>query len=154
MNLSLAERPVCLPVRTTRGPSLARRPSPLRTASSTSCAVPRFQMISAGVLIPWLARLQAGTRLTTNSLPIRFYSRDRRRLEAASGQPAYPPIRGRSKPPFSDSAVKGWRHRPGLDKDRLPKRRRSPMAVTIALVDDDRNILTSVSIALQSEGII
>src|ERR1043165_238867 len=28
------------------------------------------------------------------------------------------------------------------------------MAVTIALVDDDRNILTSVSIALQSEGFI
>jgi two-component system response regulator ChvI len=26
------------------------------------------------------------------------------------------------------------------------------MPVTIALVDDDRNILTSVSIALQSEG--
>ena len=28
------------------------------------------------------------------------------------------------------------------------------MAVTIALVDDDRNILTSVSIALQSEGFV
>src|ERR671915_391869 len=28
------------------------------------------------------------------------------------------------------------------------------MAVTIALVDDDRNILTSVSIALQAEGFV
>ena len=28
------------------------------------------------------------------------------------------------------------------------------MSITIALVDDDRNILTSLSVALQSEGFV
>ena len=54
MNLSLAQRPVCLPVRTTSGPSLASRPSPRRTACSTSGAVVRFQKISAPVAMPWV----------------------------------------------------------------------------------------------------
>ena len=39
VNLSCALRPVCLPVRTTSGPSLASKPSPRRTACSTSGAV-------------------------------------------------------------------------------------------------------------------
>ena len=39
VNLSCALRPVCLPVRTTSGPSLASSPSPRRTACSTSGAV-------------------------------------------------------------------------------------------------------------------
>ena len=39
MNLSFGERPVCLPVRTTSGPSAAIRPSPERMASSYSSAV-------------------------------------------------------------------------------------------------------------------
>ena len=42
MNLSCGERPVCLPVRTTSGPSAAITPSPARTASSYSSAVERF----------------------------------------------------------------------------------------------------------------
>src|SRR6185369_2490349 len=42
MNLSCGERPVCLPVRTTSGPSAAIRPSPARTASSYSSAVGRL----------------------------------------------------------------------------------------------------------------
>src|SRR6186997_219566 len=42
MNLSSGERPVCLPVRTTSGPSAAMRPSPWRMASSYSSAVDRL----------------------------------------------------------------------------------------------------------------
>jgi two-component system response regulator ChvI len=42
--------------------------------------------------------------------------------------------------------VKGWRGHFGSGKSRFD------MSATIALVDDDRNILTSVSIALQAEG--
>src|SRR6187402_3347611 len=42
MNLSCGERPVCLPVRTTSGPSAATTPSPARMASSYSSAVERF----------------------------------------------------------------------------------------------------------------
>ncbi len=42
MNLSSGERPVCLPVRTTSGPSAAITPSPARMASSTSSAVGRL----------------------------------------------------------------------------------------------------------------
>src|SRR4029079_940444 len=41
MNLSCGERPVCLPVRTTSGPSAATTPSPARMASSYSSAVER-----------------------------------------------------------------------------------------------------------------
>src|SRR5215207_8278610 len=44
MNLSWGERPVCLPVRTTSGPSAAIRPSPARTASSYSSAVGRLAL--------------------------------------------------------------------------------------------------------------
>src|SRR4029079_19175628 len=43
MNLSSGERPVCFPVRTTRGPSAAMRPSPWRMASSSSSAVDRLE---------------------------------------------------------------------------------------------------------------
>src|SRR5690349_1109818 len=42
MNLSCGERPVCLPVRTTSGPSAATTPSPARMASSYSSAVERL----------------------------------------------------------------------------------------------------------------
>src|SRR5918993_840956 len=42
MNLSSGERPVCLPVRTTSGPSAAIRPSPSRMAASYRAAVERF----------------------------------------------------------------------------------------------------------------
>src|SRR6478735_5310825 len=42
MNLSSGDRPVCLPVRTTSGPSAAMRPSPWRMASSYSSAVDRL----------------------------------------------------------------------------------------------------------------
>src|SRR5438094_6265116 len=42
MNLSCGERPVCLPVRTTSGPSAAMIPSPERMASSYSSATDRF----------------------------------------------------------------------------------------------------------------
>src|SRR6476659_9740090 len=41
-NLSSGERPVCLPVRTTSGPSAATTPSPARMASSYSSAVERL----------------------------------------------------------------------------------------------------------------
>ena len=47
MNLSLGERPVCLPVRTTSGPSAATRPSPARIASSYSSAIDRFARTDA-----------------------------------------------------------------------------------------------------------
>jgi len=43
-------------------------------------------------------------------------------------------------------SVKGWRGHFGSGKNRFD------MPAVIALVDDDRNILTSVSIALQAEG--
>jgi hypothetical protein len=39
MNLSFGERPVCVPVRTTSGPSAAMTPSPSRIAASYSSAV-------------------------------------------------------------------------------------------------------------------
>ncbi len=42
MNLSSGLRPVCLPVRTTIGPSAAMIPSPARMASSNNSAVERF----------------------------------------------------------------------------------------------------------------
>src|SRR5207237_361797 len=45
MNLSFGERPVCVPVPTTNGPSAAIRPSPSRTAASYSAAVDRFATI-------------------------------------------------------------------------------------------------------------
>ena len=38
--------------------------------------------------------------------------------------------------------------------DASPTHPHRPMTATIALVDDDRNILTSVSIALQTEGFL
>src|SRR3546814_1675033 len=52
MNLSLAERPVCLPVATTSGPSLASLPSPLTRAASKSGAVPKFQCCTASLENP------------------------------------------------------------------------------------------------------
>ena len=57
MNLSSGERPVCLPVRTTSGPSAATRPSPWRMASSYSSAVERFartERPSSGARGRWL----------------------------------------------------------------------------------------------------
>src|SRR3546814_9757009 len=47
VNLSCADRPVCLPVSTTSGPSLANMPSPRFPASSTRGAVARFLCIAA-----------------------------------------------------------------------------------------------------------
>src|SRR2546428_9911489 len=60
MNLSCGERPVCLPVRTTSGPSAAIIPSPALTACSYSSAVERFARIVrpnvvGGVLGDWMA---------------------------------------------------------------------------------------------------
>ena len=52
INLSLAERPVCAPVLTTRGPFLAKMPSSFASAASTSGAVPRLQCNSACVSKP------------------------------------------------------------------------------------------------------
>src|SRR3546814_7463769 len=52
MNLSLAERPVCLPVATTSRPSLASLPSPLTRAASKSGAVPKFQCCTASLANP------------------------------------------------------------------------------------------------------
>ena len=45
MNLSFGDRPVCVPVLTTSGPSAAIMPSPSRTAASYSAAVDRFATI-------------------------------------------------------------------------------------------------------------
>src|SRR3982751_627477 len=45
MNLSFGERPVCVPVRTTSGPSAAISPSPSRIAASYRAAFERFATI-------------------------------------------------------------------------------------------------------------
>ena len=50
--LSFAERPVCVPVLTTSGPSLANMPSELAKAASTNGAVPRLQNSVASVPKP------------------------------------------------------------------------------------------------------
>ena len=50
--LSFAERPVCKPVLTTNGPSLAIIPSLFASAASTSWAVPKLQCSSAPVPKP------------------------------------------------------------------------------------------------------
>ena len=75
MNLSLAERPVCLPVLTTIGPSLASSPSPRETACSTKRAVVRFQWMVAEVSMPWVSSRCAGVR----SLTSRFSLKNQRR---------------------------------------------------------------------------
>src|SRR6185295_19087245 len=59
MNLSWGERPVCLPVRTTSGPSAATRPSPARIASSYSSATERLARTVRPRAWPAAARLVA-----------------------------------------------------------------------------------------------
>src|SRR6185295_5652350 len=59
MNLSWGERPVCLPVRTTSGPSAATRPSPARIASSYSSATDRLARTVRPRAWPAAARLVA-----------------------------------------------------------------------------------------------
>src|SRR5260221_14360576 len=59
-NLSWGERPVCLPVRTTSGPSAATTPSPPRIASSYSSATDRLARTVRPSGLPAEARLVAG----------------------------------------------------------------------------------------------
>src|SRR5256885_1704720 len=85
MNLSCGERPVCLPVRTTSGPSAATIPSPARMASSYSSAVERLARIVrpnvvGGVLGDWMAV----TALSLAGRQVRFDPPERKSV----GRPA------------------------------------------------------------------
>src|SRR4051812_33088858 len=85
MNLSCGERPVCLPVRTTSGPSAATIPSPARMACSYSSAVERLARIVrpnvvGGVLGDWIAV----TALSLAGRQVRFDPPERKSV----GRPA------------------------------------------------------------------
>ena len=177
VNLSFALRPVCLPVRTTSGPSLASRPSPRRTACSTSGAVVRFQKISAPVAMPWASSPRAGNAIVHDKLSFPNVKsgdgrclacrRIRMQIDAAYRHETVARskrIGRRSAPASAERNIALQTASPRLF--RRSARWLMPSAASakasterqmthvIALVDDDRNILTSVSIALQAEGFV
>ena len=78
MKRSWALRPVCLPVRTTSGPSFASRPSLRCTACSTSGAVVRFQWSSAPVSMPWSLRPKLRHPVGQRKIPFAQYNKRRR----------------------------------------------------------------------------
>src|SRR5437868_5992968 len=138
MNLSLAARPVNLPVRTTSGPSLASRPSPRRTACSTSGAVWRFQKISAPVAMSCASRPRFGTRLLTRKFPSVSDQNGGGRWAAAAYVCNEAPYKPESAPVKAEAPSlyhHGTPIKPCLERDQAEL---ESMSQVIALVDDDR----------------
>ena len=93
--------------------------------------------------MPWADKLCWGER-SVKGAPVDAWGRGVRRADGM--------VRGYSQHPQAGQNVR-IRHKDGGSVAAAsPVRYSDAMTVTIALVDDDRNILTSVSIALQAEG--